>query len=306
MSAIMVSKAAGVLVCLLAAAELVRAQDAAPVFHADTRLVVCYTTVRDQKQRPVHDLPESAFTVYEDGTRQPIRTFGSEDIPVSLGLVIDNSAAMAGRRGAAVTASLALVRASNPEDEVFVVNFNEEVYLDLPGHKDFTSDIREMEKALEPLEARGAPLIWDAIRLSIQHLVEKSHRDKKVLVVVTTGLDGGSLTTAGALTRLAGQSGVLIYTIGLLDGVKCGAIQARHELKALAEATGGEAFFPTNLAGMEAICLRIARDIREQYVIAYAPSSERLNDAFRRISIRVSAPGQLVARTRSGYYALSR
>jgi VWFA-related protein len=313
---IVASRAAGVLVFLVAAAQSMRAQgalsrddvpaarpDGAPIFRGDTRLVVCYTTVRDKQQHPVHDLPQSAFTIYEDGRSQPIRTFGREDIPVSLGLVIDNSSAMAGKRATIVDASLALVRASNPEDEVFVVNFNDEVYLDLPAHQDFTNDIHEMEKALVPLEARGGPLVWDAVRLSIQHLVEKSHRDKKILVVVTTGLDAGSLTSAEALTRLAGQSGVLIYAIGLLDGVTCGAGEARRKLKALAEATGGEAFFPASLSATEAVCRRIARDIREQYVIAYAPSSEPLNDAFRRISIRVTGPGQLAARTRSGYYA---
>ena len=321
MYANLVSKAAVVLVFLLAAAQPMLAQADSPaiaasrlspddfraargpVFRADTRLVVCYTTVRDKQQRPIHDLPQSAFTVYEDGRPQPIRTFGREDIPVSLGLVIDNSATMAGKRAFAVAASLALVRASNPEDEVFVANFNDEVYLDLPAHKDFTSDIHEMEKALEPLEARSAPLIWDAVRLSIQHLVEKSRREKKILVVVTTGLDAGSVTRAEALTRLAGQSGVLIYTIGLLDDVKCGAGKARSELRALAEATGGEAFFPTSLSATEASCRQIARDIRDQYVIAYAPSNEHLNDAFRKISIKVAGPGQLLARTRSGYYA---
>ena len=312
MHAIIVSKAAGVLVLLLAAAQPMRAQvgsarpDERPLFRADTRLVVCYTTVRDKRQHPVHDLPQSAFTVYEDGHSQPIRTFGREDLPVSLGLVIDNSSTMAGRRASAVAASLALVRASNPEDEVFVANFNDEVYLDLPAHKDFTNDIQELEKALAPLEARGAPLIWDAVNLSIQHLVGKSQREKKILVVVTTGLDAGSVTTVESVARLAGQSGVLIYTVGLLDGVKCGAGKARRELKALAEATGGQAFFPASPSATEAVCRQIARDIREQYVIAYAPSEDRLNDAFRRISIGVTGPGQLLARTRSGYYASGR
>jgi Ca-activated chloride channel homolog len=302
MRAIVVSKGIGALVCVLAAAQTMPAQGG-PIFHADSRLVVCYTTVRDRQQHPVHDLPQSAFAVYEDGRPQAIRTFGNEDIPVSLGLVIDNSAAMAGKRTAAVAASLALVRASNPDDEVFVANFNDEVYLDLPSRKDFTNDIQEMEKALDRLESRGAPLVWDAVRLSMQHLVEKSRREKKVLVIVTTGLDAGSLTTAEALTRLAGQSGVLIYTIGLLDVVTCGAAEARRKLKALAEATGGEAFFPASLSATEAVCRQIARDIREQYVLAYAPSNQQLNDAFRRISIKLTGPGQLAARTRSGYYA---
>ena len=112
-----------------------------------------------------------------------------------------------------------------------------------------------------------------------------------MLVVITPGLDGGSVTTAGALTRLAGQSGVLIYTIGLTQYLACETPEARHVLKALAEATGGEAFFPANPAAMETVCRRIARDIREQYVIAYTPTDEQLNNAFRRISVRVTGPG---------------
>jgi len=334
MGATIASKAVGALVFLLAAAGPVRAQsndsprapvapgaqgrpmsglwqggsrtarlEDGPVFRADARRVVCYTTVRDRKQRAVHDLPQSAFTVYEDGRAQPIRMFGREDAPVSLGLVIDNSRLMTYKRASAVTASLALVRASKPDDEVFVVNFHNEAYLDLPAHVDFTSDIREMEKALARLDARGEPLIRDAVRLSIQHLVEKSRREKKVLVVITTGLDGGSLSTAEELNRLARQSGVLIYAIGLLEHLACRTGEARRALEALAEATGGEAFFPKNLSEMEATWRRIARDIREQYVIAYAPSGERLDGGFRRISIQAAGPGQPLARTRSGYYA---
>jgi Ca-activated chloride channel family protein len=277
------------------------AQDRVPLFRADTRLVVCYTTVRDRKQRPVHDLPQAAFTVYEDGAPQPIRAFAHEDVPVSLGLVIDNSRLMTRERPGVVAAALALVRASNPDDEVFVVNFNNEAYLDLPAHKAFTSDAREMEQALARLDARGDPLIRDAVRLSIRHLADKARHEKKVLVVVTGGQDASSLTSQEALLRLAHDSGVVIYAIGLLDG-SCKPKTARRALEELAEATGGEAFFPKGPAVNE-ICQRIARDIRDQYIIDFAPSNGKPDGAFRKIAITVTGPGRPVARTRSGYFA---
>ena len=234
---------------------------------------------------------------------QPVRGFSSEDVPVSLGLVIDNSASMAPARSGVVAASLALVRASNPDDEVFVVNFNHEAFLDLPLHKDFTSDVRDMELALARIDARGDRLMWDAVRLSIQHLIDKARHEKKVLVVITSGRDTGSLSSLEALVRLAHQSGVLIYAVGLLDGAECNPQIAKRALETLADATGGEAFFPRGRFDVEAICRRIARDIRDQYVIGYEPAQKPLDGSFRRIAVTVTGPGRLVARTRSGYFA---
>ncbi len=279
-------------------------QDTAPLFRANTRLVVCHTTVRDKNQRPVHDLPQTAFTVYEDGTPQPIRAFAYEDVPVSLGLVLDDSSAVAGKRRRVEASSLALVRASNPGDEVFVVNFNDEAFLDLPGHKDFTSDIGEMEKALARPDAQGSPLIRDAVRLSIDHLVSKARHRKRVLVVVAGGRDAGSVCSPEELVRLAHNSGVVIYVIGLLSRSVCDPGAEKGPLQQLAEATGGEAFFSKDPSEVEPICRRIARDIREQYMIGFAPASDKpLNNTFRRITIKVAGPGRIEARTRTGYYA---
>jgi Ca-activated chloride channel family protein len=296
------SSVAGLLIGAAVLSGQPAAQERVPLFRADTRLVVCYTTVRDKKQRPVHDLPQAAFAVYEDGVPQPIRAFAHEDVPVSLGLVIDNSLPMARKRPGVVAAALALVRASNPDDEVFVVNFNNEAYLDLPSHKAFTSDVREMEQALARLDARGDPLIRDAVSLSIRHLAGKARHDKKVLVVVTAGQDAGSLTSQEALLRLAHDSGVVIYAIGLLDGSECKPRTARRALEELAEATGGEAFFPKDPAAVNEICHGIARDIRGQYIIGFAPSNGKLDGVFRKITVAVTGPGRPVARTRSGYF----
>src|SRR5579884_2209335 len=158
------------------------------VFSSETRLVPLNVTVMDKSGHRVTNLPQSAFTVLENGAPQQIRIFRREDVPVSMGLIIDNSGSMRDKREKVEAAALALVKDSNPQDEVFVVNFNDEAYKDLPNGKDFTSDINEMEEALKRIDSRGGTAMRDAIQLSIDHL-KKAHRDKKVLVVVTDGND---------------------------------------------------------------------------------------------------------------------
>ena len=178
--------------------------------------MVCHTTVVDKSGHLVTNLPQDAFTVYENGVPQPIKIFRREDVPVSLGLIIDNSGSMRDKRAKVEAAALALVKDSNPEDEVFVVNFNDEAFLDNPHGKDFTSDIKEMEEALTRIDSRGGTAMRDAIRMSIDHLKEKAHKDKKVLVVVTDGNDNSSVISLENLVKASQQSEVLIYGIGLL------------------------------------------------------------------------------------------
>src|SRR5262249_22312467 len=156
-------------------------------FSVDTRLVVCHTTVVDKSGHLVTDLPKEAFTVYENGVQQPIAKFKREDIPVSLGLIVDNSGSMRDKRAKVASAAISLVKDSNPDDEVFVVNFNHEAFLDLPHGKDFTDKIPEMEEALTRIDSRGGTAMRDAIRMSIDHVKEKGKKDKRVLVVVTDG-----------------------------------------------------------------------------------------------------------------------
>ena len=166
-----------------------QAEDARHYSVSDTRLVVLHTTVVDKTGHLVTDSAGEAFTVFENGVPQQIKVFKREDIPVSMGLIIDNSGSMRDKRAKVEAAALALVKDSNPEDEVFVVNFNDEAFLDLPHGKDFTNDIEEMEEALTRIDSRGGTAMRDAIRMSIDHLKEKAHKDKKVLVVVTDGND---------------------------------------------------------------------------------------------------------------------
>jgi VWFA-related protein len=278
--------------------------DTGTVFRTDTRLVVLPTTVMDKNGHLVTTLPREAFTVLENGVQQEIKQFKREDVPVSMGLIIDNSGSMREKRAKVEAAALALVKASNPEDEVFIVNFNDEAFLDNPHGKDFTSDIKEMEDALTRIDSRGGTAMRDAIRMSIDHVKEKAHKDKKVLVVVTDGNDNSSVVGLEDLVKAAQQSEVLIYSVGLLtDEERREAKRAQKALEALAEATGGETFFPRDVSEVERIATQVAHDIRNQYTIAYTPLNQAMDGSFRQIKVTVKASGNPTVHARSGYYA---
>jgi len=280
------------------------AEDSHVVFRADTRLVVCHTTVVDKNNRLVTDLPESAFSVTENGVPQTIKEFRREDVPVSLGLIIDNSGSMREKRAKVAAAALDLVKASNKDDEVFIVNFNDDAYLDLPHGKDFTNDIAEMEEALSHIDSRGGTAMRDAIRMSIDHVKQKGHHDKKVLVVVTDGNDNSSVISLENLVKAAQQSEVLIYSVGLLsEEERREAVRAKRALEELATATGGETFFPKDLSEVDRYAEDVARDIRSQYTIEYSPSNTAMDGSYRMIKVAVNAPGHPSVRPRSGYYA---
>jgi Ca-activated chloride channel family protein len=279
-------------------------EDAGQVFKVDTRLVVCNAIVVDRNAHLVTDLKQSNFTVMENGQPQAIRVFKREDVPVSIGLVIDNSGSMRSKRAKVTAAALALVKDSNKDDEVFVVNFNDDAYLDLPHNKDFTSDISEMEQALSRIDARGGTAMRDAIRISIDHLRKKAHKSKKVLVVVTDGNDNSSAINLEDLVKSSQQSEVLIYAVGLLsEEEKREAARAKKDLRVLTESTGGESFFPKDVTEVDRIAHQVAHDIRSQYTIEYSPSNLAMDGSYRKIQVTVNAPGKLRVRTRSGYYA---
>ena len=217
--------------------------DSGAVFRSDTRLVVCHTTVVDKAGHLVDRLKQDAFAVFENNVRQEIKVFKHEDIPVSMGLIIDSSASMRNKRAEVEAAALALVKASNPDDEVFVVHFNDEVYLDNPRGKDFLSNPEEMKEALAQHDVAGGTAMRNAIQVAIEWL-KKAHKEKKVLVVVTDGEDNASdeeLNSLEKVVRSARQNEVLIYSVGLLsEEDHHAAANAKRQLNALSEATGGE------------------------------------------------------------------
>jgi len=279
-------------------------EDTGTVIRSDVRLVVLHTTVVDKSGHLVMNLPQSAFAVYENGVQQQIQKFQREDVPVAMGLIVDNSGSMRPKRAQVEAAALALAKDSNREDEVFVVNFNDEAFMDLPGHKDFTNDIKDMEEALTRIDSHGGTAMRDAIRMSIDWLKQKADKDKKVLVVVTDGNDNSSVVSLEDLVKAAQQSGVLLYSVGLLDEEeRREAARAKRALEALATATGGESFFPKELSEVDRIAHQVARDIRSQYTIQYTPSNKAMDGGYRQIKVAVNAAGHPTVRTRSGYYA---
>jgi Ca-activated chloride channel homolog len=267
-------------------------------------LVVLHTSVLDKNGKFVDDLKQENFRVFEEKAEQKLSIFRNEDVPVSMGLVIDNSGSMKEKRARVNEAALTLVQASNPQDEAFVVNFNDDFYLDLD--KDFTSSIPELKEALERIDSRGSTALYDALIGSLDHL-KKASRDKRVLLVVTDGEDNTSRSTLEKTIRELQKTSTVVYTIGLLSQEsKTSAKRAKKALQEIAAASGGLAFFPENVGDVHTICEQVAHDIRHQYTLAYYPSNAAQDGTFRTVRVDVIPPrgaGKLLARTRNGYYA---
>jgi len=270
----------------------------------NVNLVVLHTTVLDDRGKFVDGLKEDNFRVFEDKAEQKLSLFKREDVPVSMGLVIDNSGSMRDKRPRVNEAALTLVQASNPQDESFVVNFNDDYYLDLD--KDFTSSVPELKEALERIDARGSTALYDAIIGSLDHL-KKGHKDKKVLLVVTDGVDNVSRNSLEKAVREIQKSNAVIYSIGLFsDEDKKNRKKAMRALKDISAASGGVAFFPENVDDVHNICDQVARDIRNQYTLGYYPTNTKKDGTFRTVQVDIIPPrgkGKLVARTRNGYFA---
>jgi VWFA-related protein len=268
------------------------------VFKKQVQEVVLHATVVDESGRLVTGLDRGAFTIFVNGKPEPITSFRREDVPVALGIVIDNSGSMRDKREKVNQAVLNLIRASNPQDEVFVVNFGKTPYLD----QDFTSDVNLLQTALHQVSTRGSTALYDAVVASAVHLQNNPRLTKKVLLVITDGQDNMSQETLEeAVRKLQPNKGETVYAIGLTDGglTRTG----REALQNLATSTGGVAFFPESLDDVNTITRSVAHDIRSQYSLAFksaGPSQKGYQ------SIRVEAKGptrnRLVVRTRSGYY----
>ncbi len=273
----------------------------------DVDLVVLHATVEDSKGAFVPDLKEQNFHVFEDKAEQRISVFRREDVPVTLGLIIDNSGSMREKRAQVNAAALTFVKTSNPQDEVFVVNFNDEFYLDLD--KDFTNDPKELQEALERIDSRGSTALYDAVIGSLDHL-KKGRKDKKVLLVITDGDDDASRKSFEYTIKAAQSSNALIYAVGVFSDYdqshdKRMVRHSKKILTELAEATGGAAYFPNSLDDVGPTCTMIARDIRNQYLIGYYPTNTAKDGSYRLVHLEVSdrGRGKLVVRTRTGYYA---
>jgi Ca-activated chloride channel family protein len=261
-------------------------------------------TVLDGSGKSIQTLDKTAFTVYEDGVQQTIASFRHEDLPVSIGLLIDSSGSMYDKRQAVDKASLDFVKLSNPEDEEFLVDFSWEAFID----QDFTNKIDKLREGLGYIKSSGGTAIYDALVASADYLAKNAKHPKQVLLVVTDGEDNASSATLEqTVRRIQDLDGPVIYCVGLLFGEDTDKRESRHArrvLETLAEQTGGVAYFPKSLRDVDAIAAEVAQDIRTQYSIAYHSTKSPTLGGYREIHVEAKAKsfGRLSVRTRSGYY----
>lgn len=291
-----------VLTILTGVAALATPQDTQPFRLAvNVDLVVLQATVRDTKGRPAPGLRAEDFEIYEDRVRQTVRLFLHEDIPVTVGLVVDHSGSMRPKLAHVVAAARTFVESSSPQDEMFVVNFNEIVTLGLPPEIRFTNRPDDLANAIANAPATGKTALYDAVAVA-QARLRTGTRDKKVLVVISDGADNASRNTLEAVLKTVERSSMIVYTIGIFaDGDPDRNPAVLHRL---ASASGGEAFFPKEISDVVSVCEQIARDIRSQYTLGYVSNNPDKAGPWRSVGVAARGTGKvkLVVRTRSGYF----
>jgi VWFA-related protein len=268
--------------------------------HLDANMVILSATVLDRHNTPVSGLNKSDFQIYEDGKLQRIMQFSHDDIPVTVGILVDNSGSMRPKRDDIIAAALAFARSSNPQDQMFVVNFNDHVSFGLPLGVPFTDRQQELHLALSRIRTIGQTSLYDGIVAGLDHL-NQGTRDKKVLILLSDGGDNVSKHSLAQVLAMAKQATAIIYAIGIFD--EQDGDQNPRVLRRLARETGGETFFPESSKEVTSICEEIARDIRSQYTLAYVPTIAAEDGSYRTVEVRASAHGheRLSVRTRAGY-----
>jgi VWFA-related protein len=263
-------------------------------------LVVLNATVRDQKGRVASDLRQQDFEVFEDGVRQSIQLFRHEDVPVSVGLVIDHSGSMRPKLASVIAAARTFIQSSSTDDQMFVVNFNERINRGLPTTTPFTNSPDELAKAISNTPATGKTALYDAV-WKAREWVAAGARDKKVLIVISDGGDNASAHTLADVLRAGYKSNIQVFTIGIFDTED--ADKNPTVLKQLALASGGEAFLPNELSEVVSVCESIAKDIRSQYTLGYLSSTATQRGGYHSIKVLARGTGKarLHVRTRSGY-----
>ncbi|HLK48471.1 MAG TPA: VWA domain-containing protein [Bryobacteraceae bacterium] len=266
---------------------------------SDVRLVLLDVSVTDARGSLVAGLPKDSFQVMENGRSQPITVFDNADIPVTVGLLVDESRSMGPKRPDVLAAADVFIKESNPRDEMFVLNFNDQVQRGLPEKELFSDNPRELSAALYRGRAAGKTALNDAIVDGLA-LLEQGRREKKTLVLISDGGDNASKHTRPEMLEKVEASIATIYTIGLFD--EDDPDRNPGLLRRLAAVSGGQAYFPPDTTGMIPICRNIAREIRSRYTIGYVPKPEN-GTGLRHVQVRVWAAGHksLHARTRSSY-----
>ena len=283
--------------------EIQKQQSGVYTLREDVDEVALNCTVVDDEGRLVEDLNRGDFRVWEDNVPQTISSFRHQDLPVSIGILVDNSGSMRYKRAAVNAAALKLVRTSNPEDAAFIVNFSDHAYLD----QDLTSNINELERGLSRVDSKGSTALYDAVVASADELAQHAKQPKQVVLIITDGEDNASrLTLEQAIRRVQNLGGPVVYTVGLLfdDVDKEKSLRAKQALETLSEDTGGIAYFPRSLQEVSQIAEEVARDLRNQYTVGYRSTKPASLGGFRTVRVEAKAPKhrKLVVRTRTGYY----
>jgi Ca-activated chloride channel family protein len=275
---------------------------ASATISVNSELVALPVRVTDANGNVVTGLTLQDFTVLEDGRPQKLTLFQQEDAPVTVGLVVDHSRSMGPKLVEVTAAVLAFAHSSNPQDEMFVVDFNDDVWLQILGGKPFTHSADDLEKEIAAVSARGRTALYDAVAEGLNHL-RFGHCEKKALIIVSDGGDNASHQKFSQILDLAQRSQVLIYSIVLQgDGQEENPGALRH----LSKSTGGISYFPSSAQTIAGISALIARDLRDQYTLGFAPEKPASDASFRKIQVQVAAQGRgkLHVRYRPGYYAV--
>lgn len=282
--------------------EIKKEQSGIYTLQENVNEVLLNCTVVDEKGRLVKDLTRGDFQLYEDGVAQKIESFQFQDLPVSIGILVDNSGSMRDKRAAVNTAALDLVKASNPQDTAFIVNFSDKAYLD----QTLTSNLDALEKGLSHFDSRSTTALYDAVVASANELARHAKQPKQVVLIITDGADNASRETLEqAIRRVQNLGGPVVYSIGMLFGDdKKESQMARSALETVSAETGGIAYFPDSLQDVDGIAQEVARDIRNQYTIGYHSTKPPALGGYRTVRVEAEAPhhGKLIVRTRNGYY----
>jgi Ca-activated chloride channel family protein len=266
----------------------------------NTNLVLLPVKVTDARGAFVSSLKQEDFRVFEDGQLQKLTVFEEGDTPVTVGLIVDHSRSMGGKLQDVVAAVYSFAHLSNPQDEMFVVDFNDDVLAELMKGKAFSNDPKELEQAVTAVTARGRTALYDAVSEGLHHL-QYGHLEKKALVIISDGGDNASHLKYSQVLAQARHSQALIYAVGLVGS----DVEEENPglLRRLCKDTGGIAYFPRQGESVANVATEIARDLREQYTLGYAPQNMKRAEAFRKIEVRISATGhgRLRVRTRQGY-----
>ena len=283
--------------------EIEKRQDGLYTMHQDVDEVLLNCAVLDDKGRRVTNLSRTDFHVTEDGVPQNTTSFVHQDEAVSLGILVDNSASMLDKREAVNAAALNMLKASNPKDATFIVNFSDRAFLD----QGFTSNIAALNRGLLHFDSKGTTALYDAVAVSANELADHATLPRQVLLVITDGADNASrIDLDQAIRQVQHLGGPVVYSIGLLFGAgKEETEHARKDLELLSKETGGIAYFPHSLEDVDRVASEVARDIRDQYTIGYRSTAPATAVGYRLVRVVANAPGhgKLLVRTRNGYYA---